>query len=146
MKKKSNPDESGNQNARLLKSGGPFSTRSEANSRIIGDFLKGSRKVGKTTEITNYFYFVKEEDAKLAAEDLEEIGFRVDDPIDNGGDHEMPWLLLGWIDLILDEENMNRLNQFLESIAEKYNGIYDGWEIPVDKEDIDMFIDNDELE
>ena len=146
MKRKSESGDSKKDNARLLKSEGPFSTRSEANRRIIGDFLKGSQKVGKTTEINNYFYFTKEEDAMFAAEDLEEIGFRMDDPIQTESDRKMPWLLLCWIDLVLDEENMNRLNQFLESIAERHSGNYDGWEIPVDREDIDMFIDDDELE
>ncbi len=109
--------------------------------------------MGKTTEVTNYFYFSQKKDALLAADDLEEIGFSVDEPIHTGGDSseqkgnsKMPWLLLCWIDLVLDEENMNRLNVFLESTAEKHNGNYDGWEIAVDKEGMDMFLNDDETE
>lgn len=146
MRKKSESGDSGKENARFLKTEGLFSTRSEANRRIMGDFLKGSHKVGKTTEITNYFYFSEQTDALLAAEDLGEIGFTMDDPIHTEGNSKMPWLLLCWIDLVLDDENMNRLNEFLDSIAEKYNGNYGGWEMAVNKEDIGMFLNDDETE
>jgi hypothetical protein len=82
----------------------------------------------KKKEVLNFFSFENELECRDAAPELSEIEFEIDQISEDKFDHQKRWVLTCFIDLPLTEESLNRLAGFLDSVARKYNGFYDGWE------------------
>ena len=116
---------------KLEKTEGPFESREEANKAIFR-LLKEKTTLGaKPEKIFHYFYFKNQDDCKAAAEEFSDIGIKIEEMTKSASKENKEWLLLCSTIVSLNEERMNKLNNFLDVRAKKYHGNYDGWEIEV---------------
>ena len=76
-----------------------------------------------------YLYFPTLENAKLAESELNQLEFTVQNSLSAGGNE---WLCLAEKELIPDSKILGSLRRKLGNIAQKYNGMYDGWETEID--------------
>ena len=113
----------------LLHTDGPYYDRQEANRATLNHILNMGVTKGEKKEVWNYFYFNKLQDAREAAQDLSEVGFQVEELGENAVGNAI--LLLVKIQISLEESALDRLTSFLEDLAEKYHGKYDGWEVEI---------------
>lgn len=119
-----------NDEYKILRTEGPFHDRKEANRATLQQILRMGVARGEKKDVWNYFYFNKLKDAREAAQDLTEIGFQIEEFGESAGEKEI--LLLAKIRLSLEETTLDRLTEFLEKIADKFHGKYDGWEVEID--------------
>lgn len=122
-------------NVKLEKVEGPFKSHHEANRAVLEGLIESGTRKAKRKEILNFFYFNNKVDCLAAADELQDIGFDNEEIAETEYCGEKNWLLTCWIVIPLTEDSANRLTDFLDSLAQKYGGIYDGWEIKLDKEE-----------
>jgi len=81
----------------------------------------------KPTEVNNYLFFKKANEAAKAASRLVEDGYRVRGP---SATKEGP-IVVATTDLVPSPENIASLRSVMEAIAKDFHGDYDGWEAAV---------------
>jgi len=117
---------------KILRTEGPFENRKEANRATLQDLLKMGIVRSEKKEVWNYFYFNNLKNAREAAQDLTEIGFHIEELGESGEENEI--LLLAKIRISMDETTLDRLTEFLDGVAEKFHGEYDGWEVEIERQ------------
>jgi regulator of RNase E activity RraB len=75
----------------------------------------------------HYLYFDRHREAKRAASELRQAGYRVD--LDRSGSQ---WRVLAQHQLLPNEEALEEAIEFLEGLAERYGGEYDGWGVAIE--------------
>lgn len=143
----------------FLKVLGSYDDQKSANRAVLNLLLDQGMEKGEVFEVYNFFYFRKKTDAELAAEELADIGFVIDtihkhddretDNLDDfliEGEYEkppeterLPWEVICTIQLAMNEERLDKLTDFLNELAARYHGKYDGWEVEVKPDDPENF-------
>jgi regulator of RNase E activity RraB len=87
--------------------------------------------VGEKYPVWNFFYFKDENNCRDAADELSEIGFEINTIEKKDDGNKSNWLLICSVTQPLDNEHIQRLSEFMDTLAKKYNGEYDGFEIEI---------------
>jgi Regulator of ribonuclease activity B len=101
----------------------------EAGDRqVLEQLAQHGADLTKETEFVHYLYFDDEASARSAAEQLADIGYTA-----KGRASDDSVLIQAERDAVPTIENVRRMRQFMEVIAEQFGGEYDGWEAAVTK-------------
>ena len=101
----------------------------EAVLNLMNDF---NVDLSKKSMISFYLYFPTQEKAKIAENDLTNLGLEVEC---SQSSDEKNWLCLASKDLVPNFSSLNSIRKKLESIASKLGGFYDGWETGLDADE-----------
>lgn len=91
--------------------------------------LAGSR-MGSSHLFKHYLYFSQKSSAEAAAEQLRMAGFRVE--VERSW-YNRSWLVLAFHQIEPQVERVERYRGFLEALAGRLQGKYDGWEAEVER-------------
>lgn len=122
----------------ILKVLGEYDDQKSANRAVMQALLDQGIESGEILEVSNFFYFDNEKDAKLAEEELSDIGFAIETVYKHEDNDELPWTVICTIRLPLKEDKIHRLTDFLNELAARYGGKYDGWEVGIDPDAKDL--------
>lgn len=122
------------QSENILKVLGEYDDQKSANRAVMRALLDQGVESGEILAVSNFFYFDKQKDARLAEEELADIGFAIETIYKHEETDELPWVLICTIRLPLNEKRIHRLADFLNDLASRYGGKYDGWEVGIDPE------------
>lgn len=111
---------------------GEYGDQESATRAVMQALLDQGIESGEILDVSNFFYFDKEKDARLAEEELADIGFAIETVYKHEETDELPWALICTIRLPLNEEKLHRLTDFLNDLASLYGGKYDGWEVGIE--------------
>lgn len=95
--------------------------------------LASISNIGEVHWISHYLYLPTETAGKCVADELSMQGFVVDDRMDPYDGSS--WLVLAKRRMTPTEDAIAEARTFLEAIAARYNGEYDGWEVDVQPSD-----------
>lgn len=114
---------------------GPFDDHRSANRAMLEFLQEQGMSQGEIWRVYNDFTFKTEKDCYRAADDLAEVGF--EERIIVEYDYEKPpyWTLSCTIRLAMNPEKLDKLYSFMKDVAERYDGLYDGWEVWIEDDE-----------
>ena len=101
------------------------------NARVIRNLEQNGDNLLKERMVDHFIYFDAENDMQNYIEEVKKQNFEVIDIHQN--DDNIHVLHIGRIDKV-NSESVNNYTLYLWETAKKYNGQYDGWGCPVEKE------------
>lgn len=104
---------------------------SEADEQALRQALEAGLDPHTPQPFEHYLYFGTRRRAEQAAAALRQAGYTVAVDRSAGGSE---WLVLARHMLLADEEALDRAIEFLEDLASRYGGEYDGWGVAVASE------------
>lgn len=81
--------------------------------------------------IDHWLYFSSESDARAAATDLSAAGFSVESVAASADSNE--WRVLAQKTIVPTLEEVEKTSSYLESLARRHHGEYDGWETQIEE-------------
>jgi hypothetical protein len=100
----------------------------DANSRVLEKLAAVGADIGVPTEVNVYLYFPSEDAARLAAEQVRELGFR---EVHVSASLNESWACIGSCLMAPELDAIRTLATRLEEVARTHGGEYDGWEAAV---------------
>jgi len=94
----------------------------------LDQLAKAGGNLAMPTEIVNYLYLPDESRARIAVEELELAGYKVE--VRQAAQGPM-WLALAKTQMVPSRENIALLRERFESLASRLDGDFDGWEAAV---------------
>jgi len=94
---------------------------------------RSSADLSRQREVNFYLYFPMKEAATNARNELVSLGFTADCCKSEGGTKD--WLLLATKQVIPRLADLTSIRKYLECLADKFGGVYDGWETELDADE-----------
>jgi len=105
-------------------------SKADLDRLTLRELANAGGDLAKSTETIHYLYLPDESQARAAEMELLPAGYHVKvRPAAQGTE----WLALATIDVVPTEDNIARIRNSFETIAERFGGTYDGWEAAVTK-------------
>jgi hypothetical protein len=114
-------------------------TQSNPDEAVLNLLSTSRADLSKRRLINFYLYFPTQEKAKIAGNELTNLGLEVEYAQSSD---ERNWLCLASKDLVPSFSSLNSIRKKLESIASKLGGFYDGWETGLDADESDGLLNN----
>lgn len=102
-------------------------------SRMIYYFVRYlDRNPERKKCVRFFFYSIEESDVYRLAEELKELGFRIDEISHTGAVEPTCWLCLAETNLTPQTGVLNCCTDLLFNVADRNDSLYDGWETRID--------------
>ncbi|NDK38456.1 ribonuclease E inhibitor RraB [Pseudoxanthomonas gei] len=102
------------------------SAAEQADARVIANLVAAGSDTSKPHDIDFFIFFPSRSQARLAAADIEQLGYVVAS-IDEPPANQSQWQLHATRRMAPQLEAMTSTTRTLEALALKYGGDYDGW-------------------
>lgn len=101
---------------------------------VLNLLQRSSADLSKERLIHFYLYFPAQEKARMAEEELMNLGFSTE--CDESSYNGENWLCLASKNLVPDYRTLTKVRKKLEYIARNHDGKYDGWETELGPEEV----------